>query len=457
MNLGIIGCGYWGPNLVRNFNSVPNVEIAYCADLDESRLRHIKSLYPKISITRDYKDILNKKEINAVVIATPIETHYRIAKDALNADKHVLVEKPITNSSDEAKELIKTAEKNKKVLMVDHTFEYSAPVRKIKEIIDKNELGQIFTIDMIRVNLGLFQEKVNVVADLAPHDISMLLYYLGSMPLSARAVGSYYIRDGIEDDAHINLLFKNKVMANLHVSWLDPCKIRRTTIVGNKKMLVFDDAGVLTPNAANSLLKILEEAPPRTVFFFVLEDDSELISTIQSRSVAVKFSTLPQEAIVADLSRFSADNEKVQLCANLSAGSLSTAHGYLRGGDFGHRDEALNFLSEFPRKPYHQIISAINKVEKEKNTITLFYLLRFLFADMLHISMGHEKRVANFDKVETLKRCREKLGDQVVFGVDELNKLHQRIPFIKATFPMHLKASLMKIRKGVRAENTPKV
>ena len=241
MKLGIIGCGYWGPNLIRNFNSIPDSAVAYCADLDESRLKHIKGLYPKISTTRDYKDILNKKEINAVVIATPIETHYKIAKDALNANKHVLVEKPITNSSDEAKELIKIAEKNKKVLMVDHTFEYSTPVRKIKEIIDKNELGQIFTIDMIRVNLGLFQEKANVVADLAPHDISMLLYYLGSMPLSVRAVGSSYIRDGIEDDAHINLLFKEKIMANLHVSWLDPCKIRRTTIVGNRKMLVFDD------------------------------------------------------------------------------------------------------------------------------------------------------------------------------------------------------------------------
>ena len=241
MKLGIIGCGYWGPNLIRNFSNIAGAEVAYCADLDESRLRHIKNLYPKISITRDYKDILNKKEINAVVIATPIETHYKIAKDALNANKHVLVEKPITNSSDEAKELIKIAEKNKKVLMVDHTFEYSAPVRKIKEIIDKNELGQIFTIDMIRVSLGLFQEKVNVVADLAPHDISMLLYYLDSMPLSVRAVGSSYIRDGIEDDAHINLAFGNKVMVNMHVSWLDPCKIRRTTIVGNRKMLVFDD------------------------------------------------------------------------------------------------------------------------------------------------------------------------------------------------------------------------
>ena len=241
MKLGIIGCGYWGPNLIRNFNNIPDSEVVYCADLDESRLNHIKSLYPKLLVTRDYKKILGEKEIDAVIVATPIETHFKIAKDALNAGKHVLVEKPVTNSSVEAKELINLAEKNKRVLMVDHTFEYSAPVRKIKEIIDKNELGQIFTIDMIRVNLGLFQEKVNVIADLAPHDISMLLYYLGSMPLSVRAVGSSYIREGIEDDAHINLEFRNKVMANMHVSWLDPCKIRRTTIVGNRKMLVFDD------------------------------------------------------------------------------------------------------------------------------------------------------------------------------------------------------------------------
>lgn len=241
VKLGIIGCGYWGPNLVRNFNNVSDSEVAYCADLEQNRLNHIKSLYPKISITRDYKEILNKKDVDAVIVATPIDTHYRIAKDALSADKHVLVEKPIANNSNEAKDIIKISEKNKRILMVDHTFEYSNAVRKIKEIIDKGELGRIFTIDMIRVNLGLFQEKVNVIADLAPHDISMLLFYLNEMPLSVRAVGNYYIRDGIEDDAHITLGFKDKVMANLHVSWLDPCKIRRTTIVGNKKMLVFDD------------------------------------------------------------------------------------------------------------------------------------------------------------------------------------------------------------------------
>lgn len=241
VKLGIIGCGYWGPNLVRNFNNIDNAEMLFCADKDESRLNHIKSLYPRISVTRNYNDILESKDVDAVVIATPIETHYKIAKDALNANKHVLVEKPITKSSEEATDLIRSAEKNGKVLMVDHTFEYSPYVRKIKEIIDKNELGQIFTIDMIRVNLGLFQEKVNVIFDLAPHDISMLLYYLGELPLYARAIGMSYIRKGIEDDAHINFEFKNKIMANIHVSWLDPCKIRRTTIVGNKKMLVFDD------------------------------------------------------------------------------------------------------------------------------------------------------------------------------------------------------------------------
>lgn len=241
IKLGIIGCGYWGPNLVRNFNSINGVEIAYCADLDENRLSHIKSLYPRIEVTREYSKILNDKKVDAVIVATPVETHHKIVKDALNADKHVLVEKPITNNSKAAAELIKLAEKNKRVLMVDHTFEYSAPVRKIKEILKSNELGNILTIDMIRVNLGLFQEKINVIWDLAPHDVSMLLYYLEEMPLTARAIGQSYIRDGIEDDAHLTLEFSNKIMANMHVSWLDPCKIRRTTIVGNKKMLVFDD------------------------------------------------------------------------------------------------------------------------------------------------------------------------------------------------------------------------
>lgn len=241
VKLGIVGCGYWGPNLIRNFNSISDAEVVYCADLDKSRLTHTKGLYPQIITTTDYKEILSKKEVDAIIVATPIETHYKIAKDSLNADKHVLIEKPITANSAEAKDLIKIADKSKKVLMVDHTFEYSIPVRKIKEIISDNGLGTIFTIDMIRVNLGLFQKRVNVVWDLAPHDISMLLYFLEHLPLSVRATGQSYIMKGVEDDAHINLSFKGNISVNLHISWLDPCKIRRTTIVGNKKMLVFDD------------------------------------------------------------------------------------------------------------------------------------------------------------------------------------------------------------------------
>ncbi len=253
VKLGIVGYGYWGPNLVRNFNSIPDSEIVYCADFDEKRLQHIRGLYPQTEITKDYKEILNDKGVDAVIVATPIETHYKIAKDCLDAGKHVLIEKPITASSTEALDLIKTAEKCKKVLMVDHTFEYSTPVMKVKEIIKNGELGKIFTIDMIRVNLGLFQEKVNVAWDLAPHDISMLLYYLESLPLAVRAVGQSYVRQGIEDDVHINLEFKDKIMANMHVSWLDPMKIRKTTIVGNKKMLVFDDT------AENEKIKIYDK------------------------------------------------------------------------------------------------------------------------------------------------------------------------------------------------------
>lgn len=241
LSIGVIGCGYWGPNLIRNFFSINDVRISYCADTSESRLSHIKSLYSEVNLTKDYRDVIQDKNVDAVIIATPIETHYKIARECLESGKHVLVEKPITNTSAEAEKLISLADENKKVLMVDHTFEYSAPVRKIKEILDNGELGKIFTIDIIRVNLGLFQEKVNVIADLAPHDISMLVYLLNESPISARAVGNSYIRDGIEDDAHINFEFRGGIAANIHVSWLDPCKIRKTTIVGNRKMLVFDD------------------------------------------------------------------------------------------------------------------------------------------------------------------------------------------------------------------------
>ena len=245
VNIGLIGCGYWGPNLIRNFSQIKGCNMHSCSDLREDRLAHMKSLYPNLQTTKDYKEIIENQKIDAVVIATPVSTHYKIAKEALENNKHVLIEKPITKTSAEAKELISLAKKHGKVLMVDHTFEYNSAVKKIRELIAKGELGNIYTIDMVRVNLGLFQKDINVVEDLLPHDASILMRLLGEMPEKVKTTAEAYVQKGIEDSAYITLKFKNKAMANIHVSWLDPCKIRRTTIVGSKKMLVYDD---LEPN-----------------------------------------------------------------------------------------------------------------------------------------------------------------------------------------------------------------
>ena len=241
VNIGVIGCGYWGPNLVRNFNHIKECNVLWCADLSEDRLQHIKELNPSIKATKNYMDIIKDKNVDAVAIATPVSTHFELAKTALQNNKHVLVEKPLADNSKYAKELIKIAEKSKKILMVDHTFEYTSAIRKIKEILETGELGKLFTIDMIRVNLGLFQRDINVVWDLAPHDISILLFLLGRIPESVKAEGMDYILKDIEDDVHITLKFPDKITAHMHVSWLDPLKIRKVTIVGNKKMLVYDD------------------------------------------------------------------------------------------------------------------------------------------------------------------------------------------------------------------------
>jgi len=253
VNIGVIGCGYWGPNLIRNFSQIKDCKVLWCADLSDERLQHIKEIYPSVQATKSYMDINNDKNVDAVAIATPVSSHFEQAKKALESGKHVLVEKPITSNSKDAEELIRIADKNKRILMVDHTFEYSPAVNKIKEIIDSGELGKIFTIDMIRVNLGLFQKDINVVWDLAPHDISILLFLLDKMPLSASADGVDFVQKGIEDDAHLALKFPDRVMAHMHVSWLDPLKIRKVTIVGNRKMLVYDDT------AQNERVKIYDK------------------------------------------------------------------------------------------------------------------------------------------------------------------------------------------------------
>ncbi len=241
MKIAVIGCGYWGPNLVRNFIQSHKVQELICCDTDPKRLARMKSLYPSVTVVTDYKEILEIPDLDGVAIATPVKSHYPIAKDFLTRERHVFVEKPFTHSFETSLELVKVAEEKNCVLMVGHTFEYSAAVNKIKEIVENGELGKILYISCIRVNLGLFQRDINVIWDLAPHDISIILYILGETPISVNSQGKAHFMPDIEDVATTTLNFKNGVIAFIHNSWLDPNKIRKTTIVGTKKMLVFDD------------------------------------------------------------------------------------------------------------------------------------------------------------------------------------------------------------------------
>ncbi|OGQ10219.1 MAG: oxidoreductase [Deltaproteobacteria bacterium RBG_19FT_COMBO_46_12] len=241
MKLAVIGCGYWGPNLVRNFVQSNKVRELICCDLDQKRLNRMKTLYPSVEVISDYKELLRAPDLDAAVIATSVKFHHPIAKDFLLHGKHVFIEKPLTHSYETALELVKLAEEKNKVLMVGHTFEYTAAVNKIREIVESGELGKLFYISCIRVNLGLIQPDINVVWDLAPHDISTIIYIIGETPISVNSQGQAHFKPAIEDVATTTLNFKNGLIAFIHNSWLDPNKIRRTTIVGSRRMLVYDD------------------------------------------------------------------------------------------------------------------------------------------------------------------------------------------------------------------------
>ena len=241
IKIGIIGCGYWGPNLIRNFSILKNCQIKWCADLDQSKLAKIKSVYHGIKATNDYKDILKDKNVDAVVIATPASQHYKMAKDALKANKHVLIEKPFVLDSSNGTELIKLAKTKKRVLMIGHTFEYNGAVRKVKDLIDSGDLGDLYYLYSTRVNLGIVRDDINALWNLTPHDISILIYVTGLKPEKVRAVGSSYLRKGIEDTVFMTLDFPKGISGHVHGSWLDPGKIRKMTVVGSKKMVVYDD------------------------------------------------------------------------------------------------------------------------------------------------------------------------------------------------------------------------
>lgn len=259
IKVGVVGCGYWGPNLIRNFRSLQDCQLKTMCDISEARLKHLKGLYPEVGCETKYDRMLEGDAHDAIVIATSVRFHYPMAKAALNAGKHVMIEKPLAASTAECEELIDIAKSKGVILMVGHTFLYSPPVRKIKEIVDSGDIGEIRYISARRLNLGLFQKDINVAWDLAPHDISVILYILGEQPKTINCNGTAHVTRGIEDVTTMYLQFSKDRSAIIQSSWLDPRKVREMTIVGSKRMVVYDD---LAPQEKIKIFDARVERPP---------------------------------------------------------------------------------------------------------------------------------------------------------------------------------------------------
>jgi predicted dehydrogenase len=240
LHFGIIGWGYWGPKIARNLDALPHASVTMVADTDETRLHALRTNQPWIQTTTQPEDVFSS-DVDAVVVATPVRTHYQLARLALLAGKHTLVEKPLTASVEEAEELVELAKAQELILMVGHTFEYNPAVNELKKLIESGDLGRIYCIEAERVNLGLFRSDINVIWDLAPHDISILRYLLGKTPERIKVQAHAHLQPHIQDVAHLDLGFDDGMNAHIHVSWLHPCKIRRVTIIGDLRMVVYDD------------------------------------------------------------------------------------------------------------------------------------------------------------------------------------------------------------------------
>lgn len=241
ITVGVVGCGYWGPNLIRNFRALPGCRMKVMCDLDQARLDHLGQLYPDVGRETSFDRLVEDPQIQAVAIATSVRSHFPMARACLDAGKHVLIEKPMAASTAECDELIDLARRRGVLLMVGHTFLYSAPVRKIKEIVDNHDIGDLRYISARRLNLGLFQKDINVAWDLAPHDISIILYIMQELPQSVNCRGGAHITSGIEDVTSMCLQFSKERSAIIHSSWHDPRKVREMTIVGSRRMIVYDD------------------------------------------------------------------------------------------------------------------------------------------------------------------------------------------------------------------------
>jgi len=267
INIAVLGLGYWGPNLARNFDKLDDSNLYACCDLDNRNLDVLKDSYPKTRFSKDFNEVITDAKVDAVVIATSARTHYALAKKALLQGKHIYVEKPFTLDVAEAKELVELANKKDKKLMVGHLLEYHPAVEKLKELIDNGELGDIYYLYSQRTNLGKIRQDENALWSFAPHDVSVILYLLGTEPIDVSVRGNAYLQDKIEDVVFVNLYFPKRVMAQLQLSWLDPHKIRKFTIVGSKKMVVFDDM------ESEEKLKIYDKGVTRNDKHFVSYDE----------------------------------------------------------------------------------------------------------------------------------------------------------------------------------------
>jgi predicted dehydrogenase len=244
IKVGVIGCGYWGPQLIRNIHEMAGAELVGVADTKPERLEFVRRHYPEVKLFSSHTQLLDA-DVEAVVVSTPIHTHHMLAKEALSAGKHVMVEKPLAASVAESVELINIAQARNRMVMVGHTFLYNPAVQELRRLVGDGELGRIYYVDAARLNLGLFQRRANVIWDLAPHDISILMYVLGMTPVAVSARGSMCVQDDVHDVAYLELLFDSGVSAHIHVSWLDPAKVRRITVVGDKKMAVYNDVSLV--------------------------------------------------------------------------------------------------------------------------------------------------------------------------------------------------------------------
>jgi predicted dehydrogenase len=241
IKVGVVGFGYWGPNLVRNFLEAPGSTVTHVADLDQSRLERARTRYPSVQTTADPKELTGSSEIDCVAIATPVSTHFDLAIDALRHRKHVLVEKPLAGSAEKCERLLDEADSCGRVLMVDHTFTYTGAVRKIQGLIREGELGDIYFYDSVRVNLGLFQHDVSVIWDLAVHDLSIMDFLLAESPVAVSATGANHVAGQPENLAYLTVFFSSQTIGHIHVNWLAPVKVRQTLIGGTKRMIVYDD------------------------------------------------------------------------------------------------------------------------------------------------------------------------------------------------------------------------